>query len=91
MPLYFFDIADANTAIPCQGAELSSLAEARCFALKYAGQVLCDQPASFWTDDEWVLTVSDEHHLTMFVIVISTLDAPAAGQPATRRVIDQMA
>ncbi len=82
MPLYHFNIADAHPAIPCEGIWLDSIQAARCHALKYAGEVLCDQVQSFWNDDDWVLTVSDEDHLTLFVVTVCTSDTRAGGQPS---------
>jgi len=84
MPLYYFNIADAHPAIPCEGVWLDSIQAARCHALKYAGDIMCDQLSSFWDDDDWVLTVSDEDHLTLFLITVGTLDASStkrASQP----------
>ena len=80
MPLYFFDIADAHPPIPCEGMHLETIGSARCHALKYAGQILCDQLPSFWEDDEWVMTVSDENHLTLFTVTVGTLNAPATAR-----------
>jgi hypothetical protein len=80
MPRYFFNIADAHTAIACKGQDLPLLQDARCYAVKYAGQVLCDQDPSFWQDDDWVLTVSDENKLTLLVVVIGTVNAPATAR-----------
>jgi hypothetical protein len=80
MPCFFFDITDANTPIACEGAELASVHAARCHALQYAGRILCDQDPSFWSDDDWVMTVSDENHLTLFTISVSTVDAPSTAR-----------
>jgi hypothetical protein len=80
VPLYFFDIADAHPPIPCEGVHLATIAAARCYALKYSGQILCDQPLSFWDDDEWVMTVSDQNHLTLFTVTVGTLNAPSTAR-----------
>ena len=77
MARYYFDIADAHPAIPCEGEDLPSLAAARCHALKYASQLLCDQEPEFWDADEWVMTISDERHLTLFTLIIASTDAPS--------------
>jgi hypothetical protein len=77
MSLFYFDVADANPPIPCVGVELSSIAEARGHALKYAGQLLFDQDPEFWNSDEWIMTVSDETHLTLCTLTISASNAPA--------------
>ena len=83
MPKFFFEISDAYPVTPCVGADLASVSAARCYALKYAGEILCDQIESFWGDDEWTMTVSDANHLTLFVLTINTVDAPAMIQPST--------
>jgi hypothetical protein len=77
MPKFFFEIADAYPAIPCVGFDLPTLSAARCHALRYAGQLLCDQAESFWSDAEWTMTVTNHDHLTLFLLTIDTLDAPA--------------
>jgi hypothetical protein len=77
MPLYYFDIADAYPPVPCPGHEFETVAQARGHALKYAGQILLDQNPEFWNSDEWIMTVSDETHLTLCTLTISALNAPA--------------
>lgn len=76
MPVFFFEIADAKPAIPCVGEKLPSLAAARCFALKYAGQLLCEQEESFWDEEEWLMTVTDANRLILFTIMICVTAAP---------------
>ena len=77
MPIYHFDIADAHPQIPCKGVVLDSVRAARCHALQYAGQTLCDQSEAFWHEHDWTLTVSDEDHLSLFSIVVGTVIAPS--------------
>jgi hypothetical protein len=83
MPRYHFDIADAHPPIRCEGADLPSIAAARCYALQYAGRILCDQKPAFWDADEWVLTVSDAQHLILFTLTIATSDAASTMRPST--------
>lgn len=77
MSVFYFEIADAKQNIPCVGENLPSLAAARCFALKYAALLLCDQEDVFWEGEEWVMTVTDANRLTMFTIMICATAAPA--------------
>lgn len=77
MSVFYFEIADARPNIPCIGENLPSLAAARCFALKYAALLLCDQEDVFWEGEEWVMTVTDANRLTMFTIMICATAAPA--------------
>lgn len=76
MAIYFFEIADLKPVIPCVGENLPSLQAARCFALKYAAQLLCDQEEEFWDGDEWTMTVTDANRLTLFTIMICATAAP---------------
>lgn len=77
MSIYYFEIADAQPAIACVGEKLPSLAAARCFALKYAALLLCEQGEEFWADTEWVMTVTDADRLTLFTILICATAAPS--------------
>jgi len=77
MSVFYFEIADAKPNIPCVGENLPSLAAARCFALKYAALLLCDQEDVFWEGEKWVMTVTDANRLTMFTITICATAAPA--------------
>ncbi len=71
MPVFYFEIADAKPNIPCVGENLPSLAAARCFALKYAALLLCDQEYVFWEGEEWVMTVTDANRLPEPLTVLS--------------------
>lgn len=77
MPRFYFDIEDAFPSILCLGEDLPSLTAARRHALQYAGMLLCEQEPPFWDADEWVMTISDENHLTLCTITINTFDAPS--------------
>lgn len=77
MTVYYFEIADAHTAIPCIGENLPSLAAARCFALKYAALLICEKNPAMWEGEDWVMTVTDEKHLTLFTIIVCVTAAPS--------------
>jgi hypothetical protein len=77
MSIYYFEIADAKPVIPCVGEDLPSIAAARYFALKYAALLLCDQGEIFWDGEEWLMTVKDANHLTLFTIMICATAAPS--------------
>jgi hypothetical protein len=52
MPIFNFSIADAQPPVASDAVELVDVAAARCHALKYAGNILCDQKPRFWDEDE---------------------------------------
>jgi len=74
MPTFHFHVEDSPDE---QGSELSSIAEAKCEAARYAGRLLCDQASTFWEHAEINVRVTDGGGLTLFVISISGTDAPA--------------
>lgn len=80
MPLFRFAVADANPPIVSDTTLLASIAAARGEALMFAGRVLSEQGESFWDEDDWVLTVSDEQNLTLFTITVATANAPATAK-----------
>jgi hypothetical protein len=47
MPIYHFNIEDGQPTLPCDGAELKDIAEAKCEAIKMMGRLICDAPATF--------------------------------------------
>ncbi len=77
MSVYYFEIADTEPAIPCVGEELPSLASARCFALKYAGRLICEQGPAIWNGEDWVMTITDANRLTLFTILVCVTAAPS--------------
>jgi hypothetical protein len=74
---YYFNIVDGRLEIPCHGEDLPSLQAARCHAIKYAGQILCDEDPGLWDRGDWELTVSDELGWSLFTIIILTANAPS--------------
>jgi hypothetical protein len=82
MPKYHFNVDDGQAPIPCAGAELKNLAEAKCEAVKMMGQLICDAGGAFWDRSEWRMTVTDEAGLSLFELYILGTDAPAARSAA---------
>ncbi|HEX8366523.1 MAG TPA: hypothetical protein VF603_14675 [Allosphingosinicella sp.] len=76
MSRYFFHIDDDMRAQDDLGVELETLAEAKCYAVRFAGQLICDAAGSFWDSDGWRLTASDETGLTLFMLQFNGIDAP---------------
>jgi hypothetical protein len=78
MSLYHFDISDQFPPEASEGVELATVDLARRHALRCAGRVLADQSPDFWGSQEWVLTVSDARHLTLFTITVFPTNAAAS-------------
>jgi hypothetical protein len=79
MPTYFFRVDEPNPRLAGEGALLRDMAEAKCEAVKLAGQILCDEAATFWDRRELSLTVTDESGLTLFQLLVIGTEAAAAG------------
>ena len=58
-------------------AELPSLADAKCEAVRSAGEMICDSANEFWDTGGFKMTVSDENGLILFVVQFSAIEAPA--------------
>jgi hypothetical protein len=76
MPRYFFHIKDGIAAQDDEGVVLETLAQAKCEAVKLAGQHICDAAGHFWDTEEWSLTASDEAGLTLFQLDFIGTEAP---------------
>ena len=78
MPRYFFHIEDGSSLRDEEGVELKDLATAKCEAVKFAGQMICESASRFWENEEWKLTAANEAGLTLFCLHFVGIDAPAA-------------
>ena len=75
MPLFYFSIDDeAPDEI---GRELASVAQAKCEAVRYAGELICDSANTFWNSGEFRMIVSDDNGLALFSLHLIGADAPA--------------
>jgi hypothetical protein len=77
MPRYHFHVYDAGEHLDPSGRELAGLKEARLEAVRSAGEMLRDDPGTFWNGDEWRMHVTDETGMTLFTLVFIAMDAPA--------------
>jgi hypothetical protein len=75
VPIYYFDVE--GDATRSEGHELANLAAAKCEAATLAGQEMCDKALTFWDNQEWSLTVSNEAGLSLFTITVMGTEAPA--------------
>ena len=66
-----------NPADEPEGFEFADLRAAKCEAVRYAGQLLCDEAAEFWDNADFELTVTDEKGLIRFTMRMVGTEAPA--------------
>jgi hypothetical protein len=78
MPRFFFHTNNpAERAVQDdEGMEFSSIHQAKCEAVAYAGQLLCDVAEKFWDDADFELTVTDAKGLILFTMRVIGTEAP---------------
>jgi hypothetical protein len=75
VPNYFFHTnSPASTS---HAVEFKDLRIAKCEAVRFAGQLLCDAAETFWDDADFELTVTDERGLILFTMRLFGTEAPA--------------
>ena len=77
MSKYFFHINDGTPPIEHEAVAAENIVEAKCLAVKLAGQSICDAAGDFWGMEEWKLTATDENGLTLFSLDFVGIEAPA--------------
>jgi hypothetical protein len=82
MPLFYFQLEDDFSSREKDAWDLKDLATAKCAAVRYAGEILCDAADTFWNAAQWKLTVTDEAGLTLFTLELVGTDAPALSRPS---------
>jgi hypothetical protein len=81
MPRYFFNTADGTRDRDAVGVQLRDDAAARKQAIKYAGEVMHDEPDVLWDGREFRVEVVNEKDDLLFTVITLAVDAPASGQP----------
>ena len=77
MPRYFFHRADGVREPDTEGTVLDNLDAARMEAVMYAGETLKEQPKIVWDGHDMHIEVSDETGTILFMVMVSTVNAPA--------------
>ena len=75
MPLFRFKVEGDHAE---DLIELSTISAAKCQAVKYAGERICDEADHFWDAGEFTLTVSDDQGLTIVVLMMTGVEAAAS-------------
>jgi hypothetical protein len=77
LPRYFFHTDDGSPDRDDEGTELKDVGSAKCHAVKYASDLICDGKTDFWGNDDWRMSVTDENGLILFELHIMGTEAPA--------------
>ena len=77
MPLYHFNLHDGHSYRDQQGTELPGLDAARTEAVRFAGQMFKDNPATVLSDEDWSMDVTDAAGLILFRLMFVIHSAPA--------------
>lgn len=75
MQRYFFNLADEVYPVDLQGIELSSLADARIEAVRFAGEVFCNRPELASVNGEFRVEVTDPNRAMLFTMVTTATGA----------------
>lgn len=79
MPRFFFHTNHPAERVvqDDEGLDFSSVHQAKCEAVKYAGQLLADTAEHFWDRGDFELTVTDDKGLILFTMRVVGTEAPA--------------
>lgn len=77
MPRYLFTVADGEHHIEHNSRDFADLPTAKCQAVKFASELICEAHESFWDRGDWEMTVADATGLTLFTLVFAGYEAAA--------------
>jgi hypothetical protein len=85
MPIYNFRVSGLDRSDETISLDLPHLNIAKCEAVRFTGEALCDEADAFWDRAEWCLTVTDETGLALFQLLLLGTEAPAVTPGARPR------
>ena len=87
MPRFFFHTNHPAelTVQDDEGMVFPSVRDAKCAAVKYAGQMLADVAEHFWDSADFDLTVTDAKGLILFSMRVVGIEAPAVRESDSRQ------
>ena len=77
MALYFFHTNHPALPVETTGKEFDDLNAAKCGAVRYAGQLLCDVAEHFWDTRDFKLNITTESGLVLLTLRVVGTEAPA--------------
>lgn len=80
MPRYHFHCEDGRRLPDPEGTVLPSDDAAKLEAVRVMAELLREDPHLFWAHECFRLTVTDDTNLTLFVLELNSVTAPAASR-----------
>lgn len=80
MPRYHFHCADGKREMDVDGTELEDIQSAQLEAIKFAGEVLRNEPEAIWADGQWRVEVTNGDNVLLFTLITLAIDAPKPGK-----------
>lgn len=77
MPLYYFNIVEHGHKVDSIGTQCANPELARMEAVRFAGEILRDEPERVWNGSELRIKASDAWDTVLFTVLIAGVDAEA--------------
>lgn len=79
MARYYFHTTDGTVERDTEGMECADLTEVRQRAIRYAGDIMSDEPEVLWDGRDFRVEATNEAGDLLFTIVTLAINAPAGG------------
>lgn len=79
MARYYFHTTDGTTERDTEGMECADLTEVRQRAIRYARDIMSDEPEVLWDGRDFRVEATNEAGDLLFTIVTLAVNAPAGG------------
>lgn len=76
MPRYHFHTADGRKCSDDEGVELAGDGDAKQQAVKFAGQMVGDNPDELWRDGQFRIEVTNDDNALLWTIITLAVEAP---------------
>ena len=80
MARYFFNTVGSDLTRDTTGEEFATVREARIEAVRFAADVLRDNPSIIWEGHDFRVEVTDGKDLMLFTVIILGTDSPALAE-----------
>ena len=85
MPRFLFHTNNPLALPDAAEMEFETVRDAKCEAVRYAGQLMCDAAEHFWDEADFEMTVTDEKGMILFTMRVIGTEAPAIRSTARPR------
>jgi hypothetical protein len=88
VPRFHFHVHDGVEHPDPEGSDLPDIPSARKYAVRYFGEMLQDEPSTFWNGEELRMQVADETGLLLFSLHFIAVNAPVLEGVGTAKALD---